>query len=519
MTKFLETYSYKDSEERDLLQKKDKNLFKNKDEEKNFNNCSLEKFFLTKKNFILKSEISKSIIICKDEYSTKKAINQINPIINYYYNNNFSYHKYPKYPDTEQRNLAHNNYDYNTPEINNENKNVNNPDVNKVQIIEKDKINSFLINNVNNNIDVNNYYSHKLYFNINYTYYNCINTPILIIKDKFGCIAMTNKIASDQKYANEILFPLIKNNLKDLCCDNLGNYFLQTFLDIITFDNLNEFLDLISKDFFDICLSPQGSRIIQKLIDKISFTPILINKFIFILNNDNLGSICKSPYGNHFIQKFILTFHSSEYTFFIFNYIYRNFIDIANSKHGVFIIQKCISEGYTIQREKIYNLILFNLMDLIQNEFGNYLIQFILLNKQNIQQTFQQIMPILLKIEENLINFCTSKYPASVLEKCFENSDNMIRNHILEYLFNNCSNKILDIFFNNHGIYVILKASITQNGKYKNKLISVFNENVDNLKKELTFNSKKCKKILKLARKYKDLEDICKIIENNNDDN
>ena len=158
-------------------------------------------------------------------------------------------------------------------------------------------------------------------------------------------------------------------------------------------------------------------------------------------------------------------------------------------------------------------------MDLIQNEFGNYLIQFILLNKQNIQQTFQEIMQILLKIEENLINFCTSKYPASVLEKCFEKSDNMIRNHILEYLFNNCSNKILDIFFNNHGIYVILKASITQNGKYKNKLISVFNENVDNLKKELTFNSKKCKKILKLARKYKDLEDICKIIENNNDDN
>ena len=70
----------------------------------------------------------------------------------------------------------------------------------------------------------------------------------------------------------------------------------------------------------------------------------------------------------------------------------------------------------------------------------------------------------------------------------------MIRNHILEYLLNNCCNKILDIFFNNHRIYVILKASIIQNGKYKNKLISVFNENVDNLKKELTFNQKNVKR-------------------------
>ena len=50
---------------------------------------------------------------------------------------------------------------------------------------------------------------------------------------------MKNKISSDPNYANEILFPQIKNNLKDLCCDNFGNYFLQSYLDIITFDNLN----------------------------------------------------------------------------------------------------------------------------------------------------------------------------------------------------------------------------------------------------------------------------------------
>ena len=95
----------------------------------------------------------------------------------------------------------------------------------------------------------------------------------------------------------------------------------------------------------------------------------------------------------------------------------------------------------------------------------------------------------------------------------------MIRNHILEYLLNNCCNKIFDIFFNNHGIYVILKASITQNGKYKNKLISVFNENIDNLKHEPSFSQKNCKKVFKIARKYKELEDIYKIIENYIDDN
>ena len=139
------------------------------------------------------------------------------------------------------------------------------------------------------------------------------------------------------------------------------------------------------------------------------------------------------------------------YTNFIYNYIYKNFIDISNSKHGFFIVQKCISEGNKIQREKLYRLILDHLNDIISNEFGNYLIQYILLNEENVQQNYQEILPIIIKMEHNIINLCLSKYPANVLEKCFEKSDNMIRNHMLEYLFNNCGNKILilDIFLIN----------------------------------------------------------------------
>ena len=374
------------------------------------------------------------------------------------------------------------------------------------------------MNNSSNYINTNNYYLKEINSNINYKHSNNFNSPSLIIKNKYGCLIMKNIITSYPNYANVILFHQIKSDLKDLCCDTFGNYFLQSFLDIISFDNLNQFLDLIIKDFNEICISSKGTRIIQKLIDKISFIPILLNKFIFILNSENLGFIFKCLYGNHIIQKFILTFHSSEYTNFIYNYIYKNFIDNSNSKHGVFIFQKCISEGNKIQREKLYRLILDHLNDIISNEFGNHLIQYILLNEENVQQNFQEILPIIIKMEHNIINLCLSKYPANVLEKCFEKSDNMIRNHMLEYLFNNCGKKILDILFNKYGIYVILKAAKTQNGKYKNKLISVFNKNIDNLKQEIALNINKCKNILKIAKKYRDLDDICKIIESNIND-
>ena len=509
MIKFYETNIYNDLMESDLLLKPKKMIYipqnieksensipaniKDEIKEKSENKGNLHKCFFPRKNFILKSEICKNLLNSEEVNSKTNNKNQCNAIINYYYNTNFFQQN-----NTEDYTLTTNftsnekalKEDISLSTDNYRNKNVINIAQN---LASKESPNSIL----------------------NYNKNNSNNSQILMIKDKFGCMMMKNKIASDPNYANEILFPQILKDLKDLCCDNFGNYFLQTFLDIITFDNLNKFLDLITKGFTDICISPQGTRVIQKIVDKISFTPMLINKFIYILNNEDLDIICKSQYGNHIIQKFILAFHSSEYTIFIYNFIYKNFIEITNSKHGVFIVQKCISEGNKIQREKLYKLILENLINIIQNEYGNYLVQFILSNKKDVQQTFQEILPIIEKIEQNLINLCVSKHSANVIEKCFENSDNIIRNHILDFLFNNHSNKVIEIFFNKFGIYVLLKASKTQNGKYKNKLIAAFTKHINNLKNNPSFNLKNCKKILKIVQKNKELEKIYQLIEEN----
>ena len=86
-----------------------------------------------------------------------------------------------------------------------------------------------------------------------------------------------------------------------------------------------------------------------------------------ILNCNNLGIIMKSPYGNHIIQKYITSIHFKEYTKFIYDYIMINFMDIAQTKHGVCVIQKCVSEGEPDQRGKLYDLILQNFDELIKD--------------------------------------------------------------------------------------------------------------------------------------------------------
>ena len=534
MTRYCDQNSTKDSIDSRLknIESLKENIFQI--EEKNNKENLKDNSFLGK-NYILKSEICKLQMLSSNDINSEKHYlnNKYNAIANYFFNNHIIYQNKnddindiknidekirqnspgEDFPKIHQNTIYFCN-SYNMLKSNNENPNKDNLNFNKdSKMTTINQINNYVTNNI---IKINNFYPNENDINLKIQNHNKVNiNPITLIKDKFGCIMMKNKILSDPNYANEILFPQIKNNLKDLCCDNFGNYFLQSYLDIITFDNLNTFLNSLNDNFTEICLSPYGTRIIQKIIDKIAFTPILINKFTFILNNKDFKTICNSQYGNHVVQRFLSALHSSEYTNIIYNNIYKNFLEFANNKHGVFIVQKCISEGNEIQRKIIYQLIVDYFFPVIENEFGNYLIQFILLNKKIMEQTFHEILPIILKLEENIINLCFSKYSANVIEKCFEQSENIIRNHILDFLFKYHSNRVIDIMFNKYGIYIIIKAIKSQNGKYKNNLINIFNNSSRELKYIINSNLSNCKSILKIIHKYKELDDVYKIIVNN----
>ena len=534
MTRYCDQNSTKDSIDSRLknIESLKEDIFQI--EEKNNKENLKDNSFLGK-NYILKSEICKLQMLSSNDINSEKHYlnNKYNAIANYFFNNHIIYQnknddindiknideKIRQNSPGEDFPKIHQNTIYfcnsnNMLKSNNENPNKDNLNFNKdSKMTTINQINNYVTNNI---IKINNFYPNENDINLKIQNHNKVNiNPITLIKDKFGCIMMKNKILSDPNYANEILFPQIKNNLKDLCCDNFGNYFLQSYLDIITFDNLNTFLNSLNDNFTEICLSPYGTRIIQKIIDKIAFTPILINKFTFILNNKDFKTICNSQYGNHVVQRFLSALHSSEYTNIIYNNIYKNFLEFANNKHGVFIVQKCISEGNEIQRKIIYQLIVDYFFPVIENEFGNYLIQFILLNKKIMEQTFHEILPIILKLEENIINLCFSKYSANVIEKCFEQSENIIRNHILDFLFKYHSNRVIDIMFNKYGIYIIIKAIKSQNGKYKNNLINIFNNSSRELKYIINSNLSNCKSILKIIHKYKELDDVYKIIVNN----
>ena len=335
-----------------------------------------------------------------------------------------------------------------------------------------------------------------------YTEEEILQYAIPLIKDQSGCRFLQEKLKSNKYFVNEKLFPQIKDNLKELACDSFGNYFLQVLLDILSFDNLVKILDLFKKDFTSICTCSHGTRVIQKLVEKVSSDSILLNKFINNINMNDLGIIFKSPYGNHIMQKYLITIHSPEHTEFIYNYVCENFMEIARTKHGVCVIQKCVSEGDEKKRAKIYELIMSNFELLIKDQYGNYLIQYILINTKT-KEKLEEIMPIIKKIEDNLIYYCKSQFSSNVIEKCFENNENYVKEYILGYLLTHYKDNIIELLLNPYGIYIIQKA-LNSNSTYKIKLCEVIKEKSNELK-NINLNDFKYKEIVKIINSSKEL--------------
>ena len=192
-----------------------------------------------------------------------------------------------------------------------------------------------------------------------------------------------------------------------------------------------------------------------------------------------------------------------ECTKFIYDYILANFMEIAETKHGVCVIQKCVSEGDIVQKGKLYDLILQNFDELIKNEFGNYLIQYILINI-NDQNKFNEANPIIKRIEDNLIDICKMKFSANVIEKCLENGSDFIKEYLLECILNKYRDHIIELLLDKYAIYIIQKA-LKINTHYRNKFYEIIKEKKDELK-DIDLNDFKYRGAQKVLNSFKDFE-------------
>jgi hypothetical protein len=157
-----------------------------------------------------------------------------------------------------------------------------------------------------------------------------------------------------------------------------GNYFCSDLIKRCNKEQrlliLKELSNTISEDSID----EFGSHVIQKLIEFASGEEEY-NLLLFSFNDSNsILTTSMNPNGTYVIQKIIV--HIPEKFRMKFNIIFVNFVlTLSKDVYGVFTVKKFI--GYTqneLIRKQLLNSIFNNILNISSNQYGNYLIQYLL---------------------------------------------------------------------------------------------------------------------------------------------
>lgn len=122
-----------------------------------------------------------------------------------------------------------------------------------------------------------------------------------------------------------------------------------------------------------ICMSKIGTYPLQAIIEQIN-SPSERNMVLSMIQ-PNLIPLIQDPHGCHVIEK-IITCFSEDVIPFIYSTVIENFLNIASHCNGLCVVKKVIIHSTnpgTI--DTIKDIIVQNAAYLIQNAYGNYVIQ------------------------------------------------------------------------------------------------------------------------------------------------
>jgi hypothetical protein len=247
-----------------------------------------------------------------------------------------------------------------------------------------------------------------------------IESTKVLLSDQNGCRLLQKKIeekSKDRDFLTKLFFSM-KENLIDYINDQFGNYVIQKYFECVYKDpqSVLIFFEIVEENLILICLNPYGTRFFQKALE-------LITPYYSIIESEKLNSILKNlllkhtmelildTNGNHVFQKILILFPKKANDF-IYEELTKSAFCISKLKQGGCIFQRALDFASNEQKKRLVMEILKYLSILINDEYGNFIIQQIVFLKDN---EFNEV--ILNFLKSNFVFLAKKKFSSNVIDK------------------------------------------------------------------------------------------------------
>ncbi|CBZ52857.1 hypothetical protein NCLIV_026460 [Neospora caninum Liverpool] len=290
----------------------------------------------------------------------------------------------------------------------------------------------------------------------------------MIARDQIGCRMLQRKLSDANPEEVEAIRLEVLECVVVLLVDPFGNYLVQKVVEQCEEPQLLQLVRKIRPRLVDICLSPHGTRAVQKLIEVCAGLPInstATNELLAALR-PSIVLLAKDVNANHVVQKILSSFPAARCEF-VFAQVKKHCVEISTERHGCCVMQRCIDAAPPRAKSEILQEIAANALELMQDAFGNYVVQYVL----DLQiDGFNGAVTGALR--GHIRELSMQKFSSNVVEKCLMLGTPEQRSLIVDELLAD-GEGLKDMLLDSYANYVIQRALTVSSPAAQQQLLLV----------------------------------------------
>lgn len=292
-------------------------------------------------------------------------------------------------------------------------------------------------------------------------------TIIQFIKTQKGSREMQKFLFKISTNDITALINMLSTSIGELMKDKYGNYFCQKLIQNCSPEQRTEILKSVKTSFNDISCDTFGTHSLQVFVEisNMENEQELLSQCI----EQNLESLSCDQRGTHIVQKFFSSCSDEKLLSNIFKNLLKCFKHLVNDPHGVCVLIKALKNSHCHKEKRLLiNEVISNGLEIIQNPFGNYIVQSLL--NDHFDKEKDICMKLLDIVNENFFSLSMQKFSSNVVENSLRlNSKESLKKIMLSMIENG---KINSLIKNTYGNLVMEKLSKLISDEEKEKIMN-----------------------------------------------
>ncbi|PRP87418.1 hypothetical protein PROFUN_00629 [Planoprotostelium fungivorum] len=233
-----------------------------------------------------------------------------------------------------------------------------------------------------------------------------------------GCRFLQKKLDENNPSHTNIILNELMDHLMELMTDPFGNYLFSKLMEHCSVQQREQIIRKIINDLLPTAFDMYGTQSMQKMMPYL--TEPQIDMVVNALKPSSIALI-KHNKANYLIQ-YCLDHLPQKHNQWIYDAVCECMDDVGRDRVGCVIVKRCVDHATDNQMAELFRQISNTVLSLVQDPFGNYVVQHIL-EKHPVSDRSQVLISRLLG---SITELCVQKFSSNVVEKCLKmsNADN-----------------------------------------------------------------------------------------------